>query len=235
MRIAIIADIHGNHLSLKAALRDIEKEATDTIFVAGDYLGYYYHADEVINALSELGPEAIRGNHDEVFLDIYKGNKGLGERYRKKYGSSMDIAIDRLKDEQISYLSSLPEKKVLTFKDKKILLCHGSPWDINEYIYPNSSSEIFKRFASEEYDIIIMGHTHHPMLKQIGNILLINPGSLGQARTAPCGAHWALLDIDRMQLEQKVTSYDMDSVIREAQKIDSDIPYLSEVLQRYCL
>lgn len=232
MKIAIIGDIHGNHLALEAVLRDIKKEGIDIILAAGDYVGYYYHPAEVFNLLEKWHLEAIKGNHEQILLDIFKGNGKLRELYRKKFGNGIEIGIEKLDDKQISYISKLPEKKALTFKGKRILLCHGSPWDINEYIYPDSPPEAFERFIHEGYNIVIMGHTHYPMLKRIAKVLFVNAGSVGQARTAPVGAHWALLDTEKMKIKHRVTKYNIDYVVKEVLRIDSNIPYLHQVLLR---
>ena len=62
--------------------------------------------------------------------------------------------------------------------------------------------------------------------------MLVNPGSVGQTRIGPSGAHWAVLDIEKMTVTNKITQYDVEEVIEEAGRIDPDVPYLQQVLQR---
>ena len=144
----------------------------------------------------------------------------------------MRIAIDLLSERQLNYLISLP--KSLTFKadERTVLLCHGSPWDTDQYVYPNTNHEIMNRCVNTDYDLVIMGHTHYPMIKKINNTVLLNPGSVGQARDRKPGACWAIYDSENGDIKLKREQYDYMSVASEAKLLHPELPYLSEVLLR---
>lgn len=232
MKIAIIGDIHGNYLALMSTLRDIRHEGITTILDMGDRIGYYYHPEKIFDLLSGWSLEAVKGNHENIFLNIYYGDGKIKDEYKMAYGSGMEFGVKKICKKYVDYIAQLPERRSLEVDGRKILLCHGSPWDNNEYIYPDTALDSIDRFTKEGYDIVIMGHTHYPMVKYIGNLMLINPGSVGQPRTGSPGAYWAILDTAKMEIIHKTSQYDIENVIAEAAQIDPDVPYLQRVLQR---
>ena len=69
-------------------------------------------------------------------MDLIKNKEKL-KHYISKYGNGIRIALKKLKRKHINFIKKLPNTKKITINKKKILLCHGSPWKNNEYIYPN--------------------------------------------------------------------------------------------------
>ena len=232
MNVAILGDIHGNHLALKKVLSEIKSEGIEHLLIAGDLVGYYYHPDKVFEELSGWTYDIIQGNHDRLLGEIYHGNDRLRKWYKAKYGSGIDCALKLLSAEQCEYLSNLPKKKEITIENRKMLLCHGSPWDPDEYVYPDSPADTFIRCTDEGFDIVIMGHTHYPMEKYINSTVIINPGSVGQPRNNIPGADWAILDLDTFNIQLKHVQYDISTVIEEAEHKDPELLYLAEVLFR---
>jgi putative phosphoesterase len=115
---------------------------------------------------------------------------------------------------------------------EKITAKYGSPWDLNQYVYPDAKADLLKRCAGSEYDWVVMGHTHYPMVQQVGNTVLVNPGSVGQPRNGVPAAHWALLDTSNRRLEFRVEPYDREPLIRECRLRHPELPYLAEILER---
>lgn len=231
-RAAVLGDIHGNIDAFKAVLDDIEREAIDKLLIVGDLVGYYYFADEVLDTLKSWRFELIQGNHDGLLAEISNWNNEMRRAYRQKYGSALELATELLSDAEIAYLRDLPFRKKLILKNRQILLCHGSPWDRDEYIYPDASTEVLKRCAKYQGDVVIMGHTHYPMLKVINSTILLNPGSVGQPRNRQYGASWVILDSDDLDIQFRVASYRVEKLITEVSKRDPDVSYLIEILKR---
>jgi len=71
----------------------------------------------------------------------------------------------------------LPVKKVVEAQGKRIGLVHGSgpPWGL--------CSRVLREFP--DVDIIVFGHSHHPLSEQRDKVLLFNPGSPTDGRFAP--------------------------------------------------
>lgn len=232
MKVAILGDIHGNHLALKKVLTEIKKEGIKHLFIAGDIVGYYYHPDKVFEELADWSYEMIKGNHDDFLVRIYRGDEKLRTLYKQKYGSGIEIALEVLDQDICEFLSKLPVKKEIIINNRKILLCHGSPWKFDEYIYPDSPEATLKRCIEGGFDVVIMGHTHYPMEKRINSTIILNAGSAGQPRNYIPGADWAILNLDTLDVKLKHVQYDISAVIEEVEHINPELPYLSQVLSR---
>ena len=160
MKIAIISDIHGNYDALVEVLKKAKKEEVEHILVLGDIVGYYYHPDKILKLLSEWSFDVIKGNHEKILEDLI-ADPSLGESIRLKYGSGHHNAIDKLSSQQLDFLSGLPETKSAQFDGVSLLMCHGSPWSNDFYVYPDSENEIIEKCDSIEHDFVLIGHSHY--------------------------------------------------------------------------
>lgn len=231
-RVAVLGDIHGNIDAFKAVLKDISSQSIDELLITGDIVGYYYHADEVLDSLKNWKYEIIQGNHDRTLNKFCNWSNEIKENYRKKYGSALEIASKTLSNNEINYLKNLPVKKKLHINSYIVTLCHGSPYNQDEYIYPDASIDILKKCANCQSNIVIMGHTHYPMIKVIDNTILLNPGSVGQLRNGQSGASWAILNFDDLNIKFRIVSYNVEKLISEINKKDFNIPYLINILKK---
>jgi predicted phosphodiesterase len=81
----------------------------------------------------------------------------------------------------LDYLAGQPSRRLLQFGNKTVLMVHSTPWEPRgEYVYPHSAR--LARFAETEADYVLYGHTHAQVVRQVGRVLVINPGSAGDAR-----------------------------------------------------
>lgn len=231
MRIALLSDIHGNHYALQSVLDAVKQSQIDIILITGDFIGYYFWPAEVFELLSDWKIVAIRGNHDKMLERAKRDNSYL-ERITEKYGSGLSIALEKLEERHVEWLLNLPDTTMYDALDEKILLCHGSPWKNDEYIYPDAENSSLERYLDLNVSYVLQGHTHYPMAKQVGDVTIINPGSVGQPRNRQPGAHWALLDTGANDIKHFCEQYDCSRVVREARKRHPDIPYLAEILER---
>lgn len=231
MKIAILSDIHGNSDALKAVLKEIDTIGVNKILFLGDYVGYYYNADIVLGLIKNYNKEIIKGNH-ELLIKESLNDKRKSLAIQKKYGSGLEYAKKSLSTEQINYLVNLPEKKELEIDRLRILICHGSPWNVWEYIYPDASEEIKKKCLESDADFVFIGHSHYSFIYKHDNKVLVNVGSVGQNRRVGGIANWGLLDVKKNICVIKETPYDIKPLMEQAKKIDPDHKYLINVLNR---
>ena len=231
MKIAVISDIHGNYDALVEVLKKAKKEHVEHLLVLGDIVGYYYHPDKVLELLSEWSFDIIKGNHEKILEDlILDSNKGAS--IRKKYGSGHQEAINKLSKKQLAFLKDLPETKSVKFDEIAILMCHGSPWSNNYYIYPDCENEIIKKCDSIKHDFVLIGHSHYSFAIKNANSVLINPGSIGQSRQIGGKASWAIINTQNSCFQLLTTDYNTDKLINEVEQKDIEIKYLTEILNR---
>jgi putative phosphoesterase len=231
VKIAILSDIHGNIFALESVLSAVKKRGIDTLMIAGDFVGYYFWPKEVFSLLEGWNLVAIRGNHDQMLCKAKKNKDYLLDKC-KKYGSGLSIAVDQLDNERLAWLANLPRSIEYKTEDGNILICHGSPWIEDEYVYPDASDESLARYSKLDVNWVIQGHTHYTMHKEIGSIMLINPGSVGQPRNKKPGAQWALLDTNLNKVDFFCEQYDIKKVVEESKKRHPEIPYLANILEK---
>lgn len=232
MKTAILSDLHGNDLALELVLRDAKRKEAGELLIAGDFVGYYYHPEKLFTLLNTWKWEGIQGNHDALFASFISGNDSHMNTYRASYGSALDRAAQTLSAEEKSFLFSLPEKKEFIRDGKKILMCHGSPWQQDAYIYPDAPEELFARIAKLGHDIVILGNTHYPFIKKSGACIIINPGSVGQPRDESSNTSWALADFAAGTVEIHRVRFSPEDLIKEILTYDASNSYLREVLVR---
>jgi len=230
-RLAVLCDFHGNSYALEAVVAEARKLGCDEYLCCGDYVGYYYEPDKVIDLVRTLASKAILGNHDWNFLRLLDGAWQITDGYKKEYGSSLEMARDNMKPGNIKWLRSLPPTLEILIENEWILLCHGSPWDINEYLYPDMSYEQLDELYALSYDLVIVGHSHYQYVKKREEQFILSPGSVGQARDGG-GATWAMVTIEsnNIDIELMKTTYDTKELIVQAKLIDPRANYLYEAL-----
>lgn len=230
MRLAILADIHGNSDAFEAVIKQIELDQIEKFIIAGDLVGYYYNVKKVLQELEKFDYIFVKGNHEEILGEALLDNKVM-DKLTSKYGSSYSALSSELKQAQIEFLTSAPSSVECYFGSNSYLVAHGSPWDLYQYIYPDSSNEIWDKFLDYPQDIFILGNTHHQMIKRYKGKTIINPGSVGQSRTNMGHAQWAEIDIENLNITFRSTKYDTTELLSMCRKLDSDNALLTKYLE----
>ena len=231
MKLALLGDIHGNHLALAAVLSAAQKNGVDKLLITGDIVGYYFWPGKVLELLTTWEKVVVRGNHEEMLAGA-RASPDYLNHVDRKYGTGLRVALNTLSIEQLDWLERLPHPRKVQIDGCSILLCHGSPWDLDQYIYPDAEEALLEKCSADKHNWVVLGHTHYPMQHVRGNTTIVNPGSVGQPRNRKPGAHWALLDTAAQIVSFRVESYDAGPVIKAARNLQPDIPYLANVLSR---
>ncbi len=229
MRVAVLADIHGNAAALRAVLEDVRRQSVERLLVAGDLVGYYYYPDEALDLLAARPFDIVQGNH-EGMLAAAINDTAAADEYRRRYGHGLDAARARLATAALDFLCTLPPRRDLALAGRRIVLCHGSPWDRDQYVYPDAHDDVLARCAEPGADLVVMGHTHYPLLRRVAATLLLNPGAVGQPRDGDPRAAWAVIDLQRMEACLHRTGYPVEAVAALARQYDPGVPYLADVL-----
>lgn len=231
MKLALLGDIHGNQLALDAVLAAATACGVERLLVTGDLVGYYYEPLQVLEMLNAWESHVVRGNHEDM-LALARHDPVFLAKVESRYGSGLRVALEQFDDQSLDELCDLPHPRELTLDGCRVLLSHGAPWDNNQYIYPDSSTDLLDRTAVQGFDLIVMGHTHYPFGRVVGGALVVNPGSVGQPRNRQPGAQWAFFDTTSKRLEFHNEQYDSAALVRECQRRNPELPYLAEVLRR---
>ncbi len=229
MKICFFSDIHGNIFSFKEFLKDIKDRDIDLIVFGGDFFGYYYYVNEIIDEVRKRNIISILGNHDRYFLDLLE-NKIDENWLISKYGNTYKNIINRISKANLKYILNLPIKYEIKYNELKIGFFHGSPDEpLWGRIYPDTDIKTLNKI--EEYNIVFLGHTHHKMIKKAGNTIIINPGSLGQQRDGK-GTSYVLFDTETLDTKFIIVEYNVYELIEKINLYDRDNDRLKEVLLR---
>jgi putative phosphoesterase len=176
MRIAVLADIHGNLRALEAVQTDLRAHSPDLVVNLGDHLSGPLQAAATADALMCTNYLHIRGNHDRQLLD----------RPVEDMRPSDQAAYSQLTRMHRAWLQSLPATYEIA---PDILLCHGTPHDDLEYLLEEvrtdgvhlaSARLIRQRLGSVGAKLVLCGHSHIPRAVSIGDgVQIVNPGSVG--------------------------------------------------------
>ena len=176
MRIAVIADIHGNMPALEAVLADVHQRGVDRTINLGDCVSGPLWPREVCDLLMASSSLVIRGNHDRWVSGPDPASMGPSDRY----------AYSHLSADHRHWLGALP-KSVDT--EHGILACHGTPTDDDQYLIEEVSdrrlvraplSVIQERLGDVAARVVLCGHSHQQHLIQLRTgPLVLNPGSVG--------------------------------------------------------
>jgi putative phosphoesterase len=197
MRFAIYSDVHGNLHACDAVLADVANATYDGVYCLGDLVGYGAFPNEVTERVRRSQTPTVMGNYDD----------GVGFE-RDECGCAYRDPIDQeLGDRSLAWTKAhvTPENKAYLrtlFKEirfeadgKRVLLVHGSPRKINEYLFEDRPLSSFQRLAaSSNADIIVFGHTHKPYIKTVDGVMFLNVGSVGKPKDGDWRACYAVLE-----------------------------------------
>ena len=189
MRVGIISDIHANVQGLRLALDAMGD--IDELLCLGDSIFEYQFSNDVIGLLRDRQAHVIQGNHEEVFLSE------AGRRARERPG--IDAAL-------LGWLADQPHRRTVELGGRRILMVHSTPWEPRGgYVYPHSAH--LERFAEADADFVLYGHTHAQVVRQIGRVTIVNPGSAGDARDSNNGRQLSCAVLETATGEVTVTDY----------------------------
>jgi putative phosphoesterase len=197
MRVAIYSDIHGNRHALEAVLDDIAKGTFDRVYCLGDLVGYGAFPNEVTERVRANETPTVMGNYDDG-VGFERDECGCAYRDpldRELGDRSLAWTKARVADENKAYLRTLLKEIRFDADGKRVLLVHGSPRKLNEYLFEDRPISSFQRLAaSSSADIIVFGHTHKPYVKTVDDVLFVNVGSVGKPKDGDWRACYAVLD-----------------------------------------
>lgn len=185
-KITIFGDIHANLPALEAVFADMETRQLDNLYCLGDLVGYGVWPNEVVSAIRERGIPTIMGNYDQgVGVDsddcgcAYRTPEAQALGERSIAWSNAHTSADNK-----AYLRGLVASIPVQLGDLKVLLVHGSPRKVNEYLYEDRPEAGMERLLdAAEVDVLVCGHTHLPYHRVLGSGRhVINAGSVGKPK-----------------------------------------------------
>ncbi|MEM0946533.1 MAG: metallophosphoesterase family protein [Pseudomonadota bacterium] len=176
MRLAVIADIHGNSAALEAVLGDIARIGADAILNLGDCISGPLDPVGTADRLMDLGLTTVSGNHDRWLYDRPPAEQPLWEQW----------TLPLLSSHHLDWVKTFPATAVV----EDVLMTHGTPAsDTQDWLHRRgahmrmrmaSLEEIAPEAEGYDHPVILSGHTHFPRIVRLPDgRLLMNPGAVG--------------------------------------------------------
>ena len=241
MRIALFSDIHANLPATEALFRSIEAQKPDAIYCLGDLVGYNIWPNEVINEIRRRGIPTIAGNYDQG-IGLMSDECGCAYKTdtEKDMGKiSISYTNSLVKPDERQYLRTLPAHIRVEFQlnnDKlNLLLVHGSPRKINEYLFEDRDEKSLLRIMSDaNADIMCFGHTHKPYHRTLPTgpgenhhyRHAINIGSVGKPKDGDPRGCYVMLTINQ---DSSITS--KETVLVEFIRFEYDVEKAAKAVE----
>ncbi len=268
MTLAFFSDVHANLPALEAVLEDLDRRRPDAVYCLGDLVGYAPWPNEVVAAVRTRGIPTIAGNYDEG-VGLASDDCGCAyktDEDRARGAESIAFTNAAVSEETRAYLRGLPRHLRLTYQAPRqpdalpldVLMVHGSPRRINEYLFEDRPEKSFLRLMEEAgADVLLFGHTHKPFHRvlayepesssaqaqgQTRYRHAINIGSVGKPKDGDPRACYALLHLDdgaspaspdRIRVEFVRVAYDVERAARAVEA--SPLPdAFADMLRKAC-
>jgi len=230
MRIALFSDIHANLPAFDAMLMDMDKRKPDAVYCLGDLVGYNVHPNEVVAEIRKRGIATIAGNHDMKVIGLADVDEV------QLQASGKDCAYHIINADNRAYLATLPAHIRLSFQlasgKLNILLVHGSPRSVNEYVLADTDEDYVLNMMQEyDADVLCLGHSHKPYHRVIGKsdatfCHVVNIGSVGKPKDGNPQGCYVMLTINETS-----NTANKDGIKVEFVRFDYDVEMAAKAVE----
>jgi putative phosphoesterase len=194
LTVAALFDVHGNLPALEAVLAELEAVEPDVVLFGGDLAAGPMPRETVALARQLETARFVRGNGDR---EMAEGDDA---------GQMSGWAAGRLDDDEREFLRTLP----LTVELDRVLYCHATPHADDPFVTVLTPDDLAREIVGEaEYPTMVVGHTHSQFDRRLGELRLVNAGSVGMPYEDAPGAYWALVDQGEPAFRR--TEYDLEA------------------------
>jgi putative phosphoesterase len=226
VKILVFSDLHGNFDALQA-LQAVESKP-DVVLSLGDIVGYGPEPKLCLSWIRSNATHAVRGDHDEAVAKDISSRcppelKDLSEA-TKAYTRRM------LNEADLDYLSNLPLEETVNLGGTKFYLTHAAPSDNLGKPLPLTAlkeKELAEEIAHLDAEVVFLGHTHVPAVRQVGETVLVNPGSLGQPRHGTPSPTYAVWEDGELQIRH--VHCDLSPVLRKLSLLPLDPEHVAQL------
>ena len=223
-RFAVFGGVYNNYLSLKATLEDARAQGAEEIYCLGDMGGFGPHPDRVFPLLREQQDLFVmQGNYDHSI-----GNRlddcacGYTDPRDNHFAQiSYDYTLANTSEEHKDWLKALPTEFRRQWGGSRVLMSHGSPRAVNEFLWESMCSDVFLEhlLRGVEADVLFVTHTGIPWQRVLpGGARVVNVGAIGRpANDGRTSVDYVMVEVegDRLEVEFRSVDYDHHRLARE--------------------
>ena len=197
MRVAVVADIHGNLSALEAIIADLKISAPDVVFHGGDLAANGFRPAEVVDRIRELGWRGVCGNTDEMLWkpeieqQLQQKAPSLGRLWKILFQEMAPATLERLGGERIEWLRSLPT----VLQRDELTIVHAAPRDLWRSPLANSTDEELEATYKElGARTVVYGHIHAAFARTLPGFTVANTGAASLSYDGDPRASYVLVE-----------------------------------------
>jgi predicted phosphodiesterase len=192
MRVAVLADIHGNLAAAEAVMDDIQRQSPDFIVAAGDLAMRGSHPAETVDLLADRCDALLMGNTDAYLAGIY-----LSGAYREPEHWKTELlhwTRDQLGPQRIATLAAMPfSARYSPRRGQDLFVCHANPKNLEESLEPTLDEGTIRRLLQHvDATAMAFGHLHFPYRRRVGKLVIADVASAGIPRDGDLRPAWGL-------------------------------------------
>jgi putative phosphoesterase len=234
-RVAVITDIHANLPALQAALARIDELGIEPVYCGGDLVGYGPHPNEVCALIAERAIPTIYGNYDyAIARDLEDCGCAYVTQHDRELGQqSVAWTLEHTDQASKDFMRDLPFDLRFDVGTTSVHLVHGSPRKVNEYLFEDKPARLYERLAgSEDASVLVFGHTHKPWVREYGDVLFVNCGSVGKPKDGDARGAFAILEASAQGVGVTIEriEYDAEAVAAEVRAAGLPGEYADKLL-----
>ncbi len=216
-RVALFGGVYNNYLSLQATIDDARRRGVDEIYCLGDMGGFGPHPNRVFPILRQSSDiHILQGNYDHS-IGHRLDDCGCGytdPRDNHFAQISYDYTLEKTADSHKDWLRDLPGEFRRQWCDRRVLMAHGSPRRINEFLWESTCSDVFLAYLLDtaQADILFVTHTGIGWKRRLPDgRLVVNVGAIGRpANDGRTGVDYALVEISAEAVEVSFVEVEYD-------------------------
>jgi hypothetical protein len=220
---AVFGGIYNNWLALEAVLDDAERRGCARAYCLGDLGGFGPHPDRVFPILHTRDVVVMQGNYDHsIGHDLPDCGCGYTDPRDNHYAQlSYEYTRQKTSPAYRPYLRALPPSIRETWGGARVLMAHGSPRKVSEFLWETTSPDAFLARLCDEHaaDVLLVTHTGLPWRRRLPDgRLVVNVGAIGRPANDGRTDVWYAVTTERdgaVDAELVPVAYDHTRLARE--------------------
>ena len=229
-RIALFGGVYSNYLALERAIALANARRVDAIVALGDFGAFGPHPDRTVEILRSSALPAIQGNYEESLASAADDcHCGYTDPRDNEFAQrSYDYTRAKTSPAHVRWMAGLPSHARLSVAGRNVLLCHGSPRKINEFLWETTTSRAFVSRLLDDHgvDAVACTHTGLPWSRFLSpGRGIVNVGALGRpANDGRTNVWFAILEDHGGELAASFVPVDYDHERLAREMREEDLP-----------
>jgi putative phosphoesterase len=207
MKLAVVADVHGNLAALEAVVADLDRQRPDLVVHGGDLVLNGPKPAEVVDLVRELRWPGIMGNTDQALWEL---PGWLQDKGRELFSRTTAMTREMIGPARLAWLHELP----LEWRDDDMLLVHAAPGDLWKVVKDDApDDELAGTFGGREARLVVYCHIHRPFVRRMPGLTVANTGSVSIPADGDWRASYLIVEDGRPSLRR--VEYDLERELAE--------------------